>query len=126
MTDNTATLVKRYIQLRDQKEAMNALLKLKLEPINNEMVEIEKQLKSFLDENNMDSVKTAVGTFFKKSTTSVTVRDMDEVLDFVKENNAYDLFERKVNKTAVMAYIEDNVHVPGVEVMTEIKVQVRR
>lgn len=126
MADTTAELVERYIKLRDAKEAANALLKLKLEPINVEMVEIEKRLKTFLDESNIDSVKTKSGTFFKKSTISVTVRDMDEVLTFVKENDAYDLFERKVNKTAVMAYIEDDVHVPGVEVMTEIKVQVRR
>ena len=126
MTEKAAELVERYIKLRDSKEAMNALLKLKLQPITAEMEEIEKQLKYFLDEGNLDSVKTGSGTFFKKSITSVTVRDMDEVLEFVKENAAYDLFERKVNKTAVMAYIEDNVHVPGVEVMTEIKVQVRR
>lgn len=126
MTDTTAELVERYIKLRTTKEAMNALLKLKLEPINAEMDEIEKQLKSILDDNGADSMKTKVGTFFKKTSTSVTVRDMDEVLEFVKENDAYDLFERKVNKTVVMAYLDDEIHVPGVEINTEIKVQVRK
>jgi predicted DNA binding CopG/RHH family protein len=126
MSLNAVELVNQYIKLRDTKEMMNALIKEKLQPITQQMEEIETQLKTILDEMQVDSIKTVAGTFFKKTTTSVTVRDMDEVLSFVKEHDAYDLFERKVNKTATMAYIDDGVSVPGVEVNTEIKVQIRR
>jgi hypothetical protein len=119
-------LIKQYIKLRDTKEMIANLLKEKTQPIVQEMEEIETQLKAVLDEMGVDSIKTVSGTFFKKTNTHVAVRDMDEVLTFVKANDAYDLFERKVNKTAVMTYIEDGRNVPGVEVTTEIKVQIRR
>jgi hypothetical protein len=125
MTTNDQ-LVKRYIQLRDKKEEMNKLLKDRLQPIAKEMDEIETQLKTFLDDNKMDSAKTEAGTFFKKTNTYVTVRDMEEVLTFVKENDAFELFEKKVNKTVVLDCLKEGLAVPGVEVQTEIVVQIRR
>ena len=49
------------------------------------------------------------------------------MLDFIKTNNAYDMLEKRVSKTAVRGYIEMNKAVPaGVNYGTKLSVNVRK
>jgi len=49
------------------------------------------------------------------------------MLGFIRENEAYDLFEKRVSKTAVRGYIDMNKAVPaGVTYGTKIDVNVRK
>ena len=90
--------VKRYLELRSKKERMEQLVKEKLISVIEEMEQIELTLKNFLDEAKLESVKTCYGTPYKTTATSVTVQDMDEVLDFIRTQNAWHLIEKKVNE----------------------------
>jgi hypothetical protein len=126
MTIQIAGLVERYIKLRDLKDKIAKVMKEKLEPVNSKIVEIEAELKEFLDETGQSSAKTEFGTCFKKVSHSVTVENMDEVVEFIKEHIAFDLLDSRVNKTAAMQYLEDGINVPGVKVNSVVVVQVRR
>jgi len=58
---------------------------------------------------------------------TATVADWDAVLDFIRENEAYDMLERRVNKTAVRGYIDANSKVPsGVNFGSRLSINVRR
>jgi hypothetical protein len=55
------------------------------------------------------------------------VADWDAVLTFVRENDAYDMFEKRISKTAVRGYIDQTKAVPpGVNYGTRIEVNVRK
>ena len=48
-------------------------------------------------------------------------------LEFIKDNDAYDLLEKRVSKSAVRAYIEEDKAVPaGINYGTRIGVNVRK
>lgn len=126
MTIQVNELVEKYIKLRDLKDKITRLMNDKLEPVNFKIDEIEYQLKEFLDETGQSSAKTDAGTFFKKVNHSVTVENMDAVVEFIKEKNAYDILESRVNKTVTMRYLEEGVSVPGIKVSSIVVVQVRR
>ena len=55
------------------------------------------------------------------------VADWDATLEFIKDNDAYDLLEKRVSKSAVRAYIEEDKAVPaGINYGTRIGVNVRK
>ena len=79
------------------------------------------------DKDGVDSFKTANGTAFLTTTDFARVEDWDATLEFIKGNDAYDLLEKRVSKTAVRGYIEANKSVPsGVNYGTRIDVNIRK
>ena len=61
------------------------------------------------------------------TTDYANIADWDEVVQFIKDNDAYDLFEKRVSKTAVRGYIDQNNAVPaGVNYGTKLSVNIRR
>lgn len=119
-------LVARYIALRNKKMAMEKLLSDKLEPLNIEMSQIESKLGEFLKFTNQDSAKTASGTVYKSVLMTATVVDMQSFLDFVLSKKAYDLLEKRVNKTAVKLYLDDEIIVSGVKIDHREKINIRK
>ena len=116
-----------YLKLRGEKEAMEAETKKKVKEIKEQLVKLEAYLKERADETGVDSFKTAKGTAFLTTTDFAQVGDWDALLEFIKDNEAYDLLEKRVSKTAVRGYIEADKSVPsGVNYGTRIDVNVRK
>jgi len=126
MNQKVDALVERYIKLRDLKDKIKELAKEKLAPVENKMKEIEDELQEFLNNTGQTSAKTANGTFFKKISSSVTVEDMDKVISFIKTNNAFDLLDSRVNKTAALKYLNEGYELDGVKVTSVYVVQIRK
>tara|TARA_R100000458_G_C8077728_1_gene113784 strand:- start:125 stop:529 length:405 start_codon:yes stop_codon:yes gene_type:complete len=116
-----------YLKLRGEKEAIEAETKEKVKGIKEQLAKIEAWLKEEADRTGVDSFKTAKGTAFLTKTDFAQVADWDAVLEFIKENEAFDLLEKRVSKTAVRGYIEANKSVPsGVNYGSRIDVNVRK
>ena len=72
-------------------------------------------------------METKHGTAFLTTTDFATVADWDAMLTFVRENDAYDMLEKRVSKTAVRGYIEQTKTVPpGVNYGTRLDVNIRK
>ena len=70
---------------------------------------------------------TPHGTFHKVKKTFARVADWNVLLEWIKKNEAWDMFKKDVNKTAVEARMEETKTViPGVDWVSAIDVQVRR
>jgi len=55
------------------------------------------------------------------------VADWDSTLNFIRENEAYDMLEKRISKIAVRSYIEQNKAVPpGVNYGTRLEVNIRK
>jgi len=125
---NVNAAVARYIELRDKKAVKKAEFDKELARYDEAMSKIEAIMLQSLNESNMESVRTEAGTFFKQTQTRVGVADWDAVRDFITENNMWHMLDKRVNKTAVLQYKQENDGAipPGLNYSEEIVVNVRR
>jgi len=120
-------LVEKYIVLRDKKAEIADEAKKKAAKINDMLTKIEARLLQHMNEQGVTSVKTEAGTFFKSRRTSTPVADWDAVLEYVKENDLWHMLERRVNKSAIEQFRDENDDLPpGVGWKEEVTVNVRR
>lgn len=117
-----------YIKIRDALDA-------KRKEATRDQAELKEklgQLEGFLKDQlqnvlKVESIKTPYGTVFTTTKTSVGVQDWDAVLAYIKSNDAYNLLNRSVNKTAVGEYVkEHSTPPPGVKSDSFLEVAVRR
>ncbi len=120
-------LVEKYIALRDKKKAIADQHKKELEPYNLHLGHIEAALLDILLSNKADNMKLKVGTFYKSTKTSAVVTKWADVLDFIRETDAWELLEARVSSTAAQAILEETkAPIPGVEIKRETSLNVRR
>lgn len=120
-------LVTRYIAARDLKAKIVAKHKAKLEPLDNAMEKTEAAILDFFNRHGMDSAKTEAGTAYKSMKSSATVADMDALLGFVRENDAWHFLEKRVSKTAVDEFVDQTKDLPpGVTYSRIATIGVRR
>ena len=123
----TDKVIATYLKLRGQKEAIESETKEKVADIKANLLKLEAWLKEKMDAEGETSKKTPFGTAFITTTDFAQVGDWDAVLDFIKNNEAWDMLEKRVSKTAVRGYIDHNKAVPdGVNYGTRIDVNVRK
>lgn len=120
-------IVEKYISLRDRKAVMKAEFDGKVEKIDLALTKLEALLLKTFDESEMESCKTAAGTAYKTTRTSYTVADRDTFFQFVRDNEAFEMLESRVNKKAAEEYKAANGEIPpGVNYRSEQVVNVRR
>lgn len=124
---NVEQVVSAYLKLRHQKEAVENAAKQEAQAIKDKMAKLESWLLNQANTQNVTSFKTKSGTAFVTTTDYANVADWDAVLNYVRENEAFDMLERRVSKTAVRGYIETKGSVPaGVNYGTKIEINVRK
>ena len=120
-------VIKAYITLRNQKDAIEGEVKDKVKSIKEKMVKLEAYIKKQADEQGVTSFKTGNGTAFVTTTDFAQVADWDAILDFIKKNEAWDMLEKRVSKNAVRGYKDEHKDVPsGVNYGTRIDINVRK
>jgi hypothetical protein len=124
---NVEDVITTYMKLRGQKEVIEKKAKDEVATIKEKMEKLEAWIKEQADLQGVTSFKTRSGTAFLTTTDFATVADWDAMLEFVKENEAYDLFEKRVSKVAVRGYIDQTKAVPpGVNYGTRLDVNIRK
>ena len=127
MTVTVDAVIKKYMKLREKKALVEATIKEELDAIKANMTKLEAFLKAKLDADGLTSFKTEYGTAFLTTTDFANVEDWDAVLRFIREEEAFDMLEKRVSKTAVRGYIEANKEVPpGVKYGTKLDINIRK
>jgi hypothetical protein len=127
MTVNVDDVVATYMKLRSQKEAIEAEVKDRVSTIKAKMEKLEAWIKEQADAQGVTSFKTKHGTAFLTTTDYANVADWDAVLGFIREQEAFDMLEKRISKIAVRGYIEANKAVtPGVNYGTKLEVNIRK
>lgn len=127
MTVNVDDVVATYMKLRSQKESIEAEVKDRVSTIKAKMEKLEAWIKEQADAQGVTSFKTKHGTAFLTTTDYANVGDWDAVLGFIRENEAFDMLEKRISKIAVRGYIEANKAVPpGVNYGTKLEVNIRK
>lgn len=124
---NIDDVINAYVVLRDKVDETTRRHKEELAPIREQMGKIEAWLQNQLQMQGLQNFKGASGTAFLKQVSSATVEDWEATLAFIKDNNAWELLERRVSKTVVEDFVESTGNIPpGVNLKRETVVQVRR
>lgn len=127
MTVTVDSVIKTYMKLRSEKEAIEAEVKEQVSGIKGKMEKLEAWLKAKADADGVTSFKTEHGTAFLTTTDYANVADWDAVLNFIKTEEAYDLLEKRVSKAAVRGYIDSMKEVPaGINYGTKLDINVRK
>jgi len=119
MTDiSVEDVVAKYRALRDKKSAIEAETKEKVAAIKESMALIENYLMDLSNKTGIESFKTQAGTAYVSETQAVKVTDWDEVLEFIKHNDQYELLTRKVSATVARDIVDElGKPIPGVELV---------
>jgi hypothetical protein len=124
---NIGDVIRTYAKLRDQKAAVEGEVKDRVAQIKGKMDKLEAYLKDQMDAQGLTQFKSDYGTAFLTTTDFANVANWDEVLQFIKDNEAYDMLEKRVSKTAVRGYMDKNKRVPpGITYGTKLDVNIRK
>ena len=129
MSTNIEELVNIYLTIRNQRESILREYEAKDAELKKDLQAVEQSLLSVCNETNSDGFKTAAGTVTRKLNERFYCNDWDNFRDFVLENKAVDLFERRIhqgNFKEFMAGHEQDGLPPGINVMREFSITVRK
>lgn len=127
MSFTVEQVVGTYMKLRRKKETLEAETKAGLDEIKVKMGKLEAWLMQKADDEGVTSFKTESGTAFVTTTDFANVADWDAVLTFIKDNEAFDMLEKRVSKTAVRGYMDANGSVPpGITYGSKLGINIRK
>ncbi len=111
------TLVKLFIALRDRRARRKADYQLDDVEDKEKQEKIEIEFLKRFNERGIDNVSArGVGTAYRSVRASAKVSDWDSLLEFIKEEGAWEMLERRVSKVAVEQFkAEMNDLPPGVD-----------
>lgn len=125
----TEKLVKAYIKMRDARSVLSAEYEAKDEEIKKQMQVIEQHLLEVCKKAGADSVKIhGVGTIIRGVKTQYWTSDWEAMHNFIKENDAVELLERRIAQKAMGEFLQANPDkMPkGMNVDSKYTITVRR
>jgi hypothetical protein len=107
------SLLKLFIALRDRRAQRKAAYDNDDADDRTKQDKIEVEFLRRFQERGIDNVSARdVGTAYRTTRSSATVADWDTFLNHVVENEAWEMLERRVNKTAVQQYKAEEEDLP--------------
>lgn len=120
-------LTKLYVEIRDRIAARKAIFDKADGDDKTLLRKIELVLMTKMDEEGEESFRTEFGTAFITTTDYANVAQWDTFLDFIKNNDAFDMLERRCSKTAVREYIKSSkTPPPGINYGARRELAIRR
>lgn len=121
------SIIKKYVELRDAIDAVNAEAKKKVAALEEAQETIASVLMKLAKEQGVTSFKTESGTAFVSTKDHVGISDWARTIEYIEQNKAWNLLNKAVNKTAVKEYIaQHEIPPPGVNYTVMQEIQVRR
>ncbi len=107
-----AKRIQQYVALRDHIKKLDEAHEAAKKPFADALNELNGHLQIFLDESGSDSVKTKWGTCYKSTRYTASLLDAQAFMNYVIQNEKFELLDRKANSTAVRAFVEENGGLP--------------
>ena len=121
-------LVSVYLKLRDAIQEKEDQHKQELQELQSEFDVVSGVLLSHCTTQNIDSIKTPVGTISRRISTRYWTSDWDSMYQFIKEHDAPFLLEQRIHGSNMREFLENNPDAFPVGMQAERKytVQVRK
>ena len=117
-----------YIKIRNRIAELTKTYDAEVEALKEQQALISNEMKTMLQTLNVRSVNTVGGTVVLTEKVRYFPSDWSEFKRFVKENDAFDLMEKRIAQTNMAKFLEENPdkYPPGLQSETEISVSVRK
>jgi hypothetical protein len=121
-------LTNAYLKIKNKRSDLSAQFKIEDDKLAAQQDKIKSALLAHCKENNVDSVRTPFGTFFRSVRTKYWTSDWESMYKFVIEKNVPEFFTKSLNQTNVKQFLEENPEVvpPGLNVESEYVISVRK
>jgi hypothetical protein len=121
-------LVDVYVKLRDKKSALQQEFNEKEGELTTKMDIIKAALLEHCNASGAESVRTSSGTFYRSVKRKYWTSDWASMNQFIVDNNALDLLEKRLHQTNMRTFLEENPDKlpPGLNVESEYTITVRR
>ena len=126
---DTEEVVKAYLAIRNERERILREYEAQDAKLKDDLKKIEAVLLDVCNTINADSIKTSLGTVMRKLNERYFCSDWDNFKKFVLENEALELFEKRIHQGNFKQFMEGHEGdglPPGVNVMREYGVTVRK
>ena len=125
---STSKLSAIYLKIRDARSELKAKYEEDDKQLEAQMDVIEAKLLEICKATDADSIKTQAGTVMRRVATRYWTNDWDSMYEFVKENDAYGLFEKRISQTNMKQFLEENPDKfpKGMLLDSQYKITVRR
>lgn len=97
----------------------------KLKELKKEFDEKQWNVVALMEELGLDQAKSNSATVFVAKDVLPTVKDWEKLTDYIKENDAHYLFQKRITQSAWKELIESGETVPGVEPFEQTKLNMR-
>ena len=101
-------LVRVYIKIRDTIRAKEAAHKEQIATMKEDFERVGAELLEHCKDNNVTSVTTEFGTFFRTVRVKNWTSDWAAMYRFIQEQDAAHVLEKRINTKAMKEFLEDN------------------
>jgi hypothetical protein len=121
-------LAKVYRKMQTRIQELTAAYETEVEVLKAQQDQVKNALKEQMLALGLTSVRTTEGTVVLSTKTRYSTTDWDEFKEFVKENDALDLFEKRIAQTNMAQFLKENPALvpPGLNSNAEYSVSVRK
>ena len=121
-------LVKVFLKMKQKRAEITAAFTEQDEKIKAQMDKVKSALLEYCKDQNLESVRTTEGLFYRTVRTNYWTSDWESMGKFVVENNAPELLEKRLHQSNMKQFLEENPDLlpPGLNVDSEYTITVRR
>jgi hypothetical protein len=117
-----------YVKIRDKRSELKKQYEAEDLKLKDQLETIESFFLNTLQELGVESARTKHGTIYRSLDIKPSCEDWSVFYAWIAENNAFDALERRVKKSFITAFMEDNKDElpPGIAVVKEYIAKVLR
>lgn len=125
---NLESLTKTYLKIRDKRAELKAQFDSEDKDLQSKLDAVKLALLEYCKDQNVDSVRTAAGLFYRSVKTRYWTSDWESMNRFIMEHEVPEFYEKRLNQGTVKQFLEENPDVlpPGLNVDSEYVVTVRK
>jgi hypothetical protein len=121
-------LTRTYIKIRNKRAELKAEFDEQDSALEAQINALKSELLDYCRSQNIDSVRTSEGTFYRTIKTRYWTNDWDSMNKFILEHEVPQFYEKRLNQTVMKQFLEENPDVlpPGLNVDSEYVITVRK
>lgn len=121
-------LARVYRKMQTRIQALTTTYETEVEVLKSQQETVKTALKDQMLALGVKSVNTAEGTVILSTKTRYSTQDWDAFKDFIKENDAIDLLEKRIAQTNMATFLGENPTLvpPGLNSNSEYSISVRK
>ena len=121
-------LTQAYLHLKAARDELSEEYRKAAEKLVNKQNKIKSALLSYLKENDIKSVKTDAGTFYRTVKQKYWTSDWESMHQFILEHEVPEFLEKRLHQGAVKQFLEENPELlpKGLNVDSEYALTIRK